>query len=74
MIVKSQSSSATGELHRVLIYSAPDGLGSNFFEGLKPTDVGGGKKSEGLKKLENYYEALLKFNVWIDVFVHRLPT
>ena len=57
----------------MLVYSAPDGLGSNFFEGLKPSDIGGGDK-KSLEKLENYYAALLKYNVWIDVFVHRLPT
>lgn len=74
--VKSETAgSATGELHRVLLYSAPGGLGNDFFEGVKPGDIGGGKKGgDAATKLDNYFQVLLKYNVWVDLFVHRLPT
>ena len=76
LTVKSETAgSATGELHRVLLYSAPGGLGADFFDGVKPADIGGGKKGgDASGKLENYFNVLLKYNVWVDLFVHRLPT
>lgn len=74
--MKSETAgSATGEFHRVLLYSAPGGLGADFFEGVKASDIGGGKKGgEAATKLDNYFKVLLKYNVWVDLFVQRLPT
>ncbi len=73
-MVKSETAgTTTGELHRVLLYSSPGGLGGDFFEGVKPADVGK-KGSDGAKKLQDFFDVLVKYNVWVDLFVQRLPT
>lgn len=78
-IVKSENPGAsTGELHRVLLYSVPGGTGGEFFEGIKPADLAGaGKKGaakDAVKKLQEYYDVAMKYNVLVDMFVQRLPT
>jgi len=46
-----------------------DGLGSNFFGGIKPDNLH--KNNDARKKIENYAEMLTKFNSWVDAVVER---
>lgn len=52
----------------MLLYTH-EGLGENFFAGLKPADL---RNDDILKKkLEGYFEVLIRFNAWIDAVVEK---
>jgi hypothetical protein len=67
-LVKDVSTQLNNNTYRVLLYTQ-DGLGANFFNGVKPDNLH--KNNESRKKLEEYSELLTKFNSYVDAVVER---
>jgi hypothetical protein len=65
---KDVSTQFTNNHYRVLLYTH-EGLGENFFNGVKPADLH--KNDAARKKLEEYSEVLTRFNTWVDAVVER---
>ena len=67
-LVKDVSTQFTNNHYKILLYPH-EGLGENFFNGLKPADLT--KSNDARKKLEEYSEILTRFNSWVDAIVER---
>lgn len=67
-LVKDASTQLNSNTYRILLYTH-DGLGANFFNGIKPDNLH--KNNDSRKKLEEYSELLTKFNHYVDAIVER---
>jgi len=67
-LVKDASTALNNNTYRILLYTH-DGLGANFFNGAKASNLHSGDAQR--KKLEEYAEQLTRFNSWVDAVVEK---
>ncbi len=69
LLVKDDSTLSTKNIYRLLLYTQ-NGKGKEFFGGRKPKNLYQSKRD--LNILEEYYNLLVKFHVYLDLVIERL--
>jgi hypothetical protein len=67
--VKDDSTLDSKDCYRLLLYSF-NGNGAEFFNGEKPMNLY--KKEKALERMNNYYNLLTKFNVYVDLVIQKV--